>query len=150
MRTDWRKKVAVCLCFCVVLMFCGPIVLGDDKPAPKIDDLLKKRLAAVEEVRRALWALTTSGRQFDWLEMRDATVEVPNARLELAKSPNDRIKVFEAMLKDVEGLEQLCLKRFQAARGQRVTIIQARALALKLQIELERAKKELGQPTAKR
>lgn len=150
MRTDWRKDAALSFCFCVVMTFCCRCVLGDEKPAPTIDDLLKKRLAVVEEVRRSIWAQTTTGGQFNWLEMRDATIDVLNARLELANSPKDHIKVLEDMLKDVERLEQLCLKRFQAARGQHVGVLQARALALKLQIDLERAKKNLGQPTGNR
>jgi len=92
MRICWLQERAVAPCVGVILILCGHVALADEKPANNIDDLLKKRLVMVEEVRREMMVEIYAGGHYNWLDLRDATVAVLNARLELAKSPKDRIK----------------------------------------------------------
>jgi hypothetical protein len=151
MRISWLQEHAVsAACVSVILMLGGQIALADEKPAHNIDELLHKRLAVVDQVRRAMMADLRSGGQLNWLEVRDATVELLKARLELAKSPKDRIQVHEDMLKTAEDLEDLCSKRSKTGQERQVVALQAKALVLEIRIALERLKMNPGQSTAGR
>jgi uncharacterized membrane protein YccC len=154
MRTCWLQEHAVAVCVGVVLMFCGRIVLADEKPPQKIDDLLQKRLALLEQVQRTLMSNYGSkdygNKRGLMAEVHEATVELLNARLELAKSPKDRIKIFEDMLTTAQELERISSQLNRTGEARQVEPLQAKALVLEFQIALERLKKNPGQPTAGR
>jgi hypothetical protein len=148
MRTStWSFKRLISFAFCLstIVLLSGKIALTDEKakPSDKIDDLLRKRLALLEEVQRAVKHRLQIERDFSPFELRKADVAVLNARLDLAKSPQDRLTVLEGMLKAAEDWKRLVSGLTQANGWDKREELKAEIEVLDAQIALERFKRNL-------
>jgi hypothetical protein len=97
-RFNGQTVCAACLGALVVL--CANCISSAEKEMPPstIDDLLRKRLVVLEEYERAIKDRIRVDPQMSPFAVHPATIAVVNARLDLAKSREDRLKVLQEMV----------------------------------------------------
>jgi hypothetical protein len=140
---SFKLQTLLATCLSALVLLSGRIALTDEKAkAPdKIDDLLRKRLALLEEVQRAVRHRLQIERDFSPFELRKADVAVLNARLDLAKSAQDRLTALQEMLKAAEEWKKLVSGLTQANGWDKREELKAEVEVLDAQIALERLKR---------
>lgn len=65
-----------------------------------------------------------------------------NARLSLAETKGQRLKIYEELVKDAKDWEQTALRNVETGAGQTIEALTAKADRIEAEIDLERAKAE--------
>ena len=117
--------------------------------ADRIDELLRKRLALLEECERGVKERLRIDPQVRAVDVRRATVAVLNARLDLAKSSHDRLKVLEEMVKSAEEWDRLMAGLVDQNVYAKYEGLQAKVEIVEAQIALERFREHVKQPTGR-
>jgi hypothetical protein len=137
---------AACLGALVVL--CANCISSAEKgmPPSTIDDLLQKRLAALEEYEQAIKERIRIDPQMSPFAVHPATVAVMNARLDLAKSPEGRLKVLQEMVRSAKEWERFVVEGLiKSGNAGTWEALKAKAEVLEAQIALERFKENVKQ-----
>jgi hypothetical protein len=149
---DWLNRQTIsAACLGAIVVLCANHASSVDKTAPRdrIDDLVRKRVTLLEEYERAIKERIRIDPQMSHFEMRAATVAVLNARLDLAKSPQDHMKALEEMAKAAEEWEQLVRGLIENGTMGKWEGLKAKAQVLESQISLERFKETVKQSTTR-
>jgi hypothetical protein len=148
----WLNRQSIsAACLGAIVVLCANCALSVDKATPRerIDDLLRKRVTLLEDYDRAIKERIRIDPQMSHFEMRAATVAVLSARLDLAKSPQDRMKVLEEMVKAAEEWEQLVRGLIENGTMGKWEGLKAKAQVLESQIAFERFKENMKQSTSR-
>jgi hypothetical protein len=154
MRTStgaFKRQTIGAFCFGAVVALSAHAVLSvEQAPAPgRLDDLLQKRLTLLEQYERAMKERIQIDPQMNPLLVHPATVAVMNARLELAKSPEDRLRVLEDMVKSAEDWDRFVDGLINSGRMGKWEGLKSKAEVLEAQIALERFKESVKQSTSR-
>lgn len=126
----------------VLLLLRGGAAVAEDaaSTADTIRQLLQQRLANAEEIQQIAESAFQTGRG-SYREVIQAQFAVLKARLELAETRQERIKIYEQMIARAEAYQKFVLATHTAGRGARLDLLKAQDRVLELRIALERAKK---------
>lgn len=132
-----------------ILLLCGSVAAaGEDAkasdkkatPTHTIKVLLQERLAVVEKIHQLTVEKYKSGNaNFD--EVGQSAIAVLNARLELAESRHERLRILEEMISTAADLKDVATTLARAAEATQVDVLMAEAQLLQFEIALEREKK---------
>ena len=134
-----RAVVTGCL---ASFLFLPSVLLAAEKAktTDKIEDLLQERLGIAQKIQKIVVAQYRSG-NVAFGVLHEAEVAVLKARLELCQTKQDRIKVYEDVVREAETQNRIAEARLKG--GYRITeveVLRIRDYLLECQIGLERAK----------
>ncbi len=112
-------------------------------PDDKIQDLLKKRLAAAREVRKAAHADYLAGK-VSFERLHQASQTLLRARLELCRSNKERITILQEAVALAKELDNNAVARFQSGVAAQSEVLMARIARLEAEIDLQRAKGKMA------
>ena len=128
---------------CCLWLAMAPVAGGQDKanPKDKLKELLQERLATGQMIHDVTVKGYTQGDpKFTLDQVHEAKVKLLEARLDLAETKEQRLKVHEEAVQDAREWEEVASKIAQAGRGPPVEVLRARSYHLERRIALERAK----------
>jgi outer membrane protein TolC len=130
----------VCL-LSLLLAFCNSVI-ADDKaePSDKIKELKEKRLAVLVKISDILEERQRNGIVLHFDAVHKAKVDVLAARLDLAETKEDRIKVCEEAVKEATEWEAILKQSVEGGFASPIDLLKAQAATLESRIALEKAK----------
>lgn len=139
---SFRPLIAVISLLCLLLA-AAPQARSQGKanPQDKLKELLQERLVTAQSIHDLVLKGHTQGATNITIDqVHEAKVMLLNARLDLAESKEQRIRVHEEMVKEAAEWEQLVIKALQAGQGSPIDVLKAKVYRLERQIALERAR----------
>ncbi|GEM_PF-4322850 len=107
----------------------------------KLKQLLQERVALAEKLHDlALIGYRGGDQKFSFAVVYDAKAKLLAARLDLAETKEQRIKIYEDMVKDAADHEKAVLQLEKAGGRSRFDVLNAKVYHLERRIALERAK----------
>lgn len=114
-----------------------------ENPQSTIRKLRLQRLSVLEELQKTVETMVRMGSgKVGYGEVHEAKVALLNARLELAETKAERIKVYEQFVAEAENWLSIVTawKKAGAGEGGTIDVLKAQAHLLEMQIGLEQAK----------
>lgn len=114
-----------------------------ENPASTIKKLRQERLSVLEELNKVVETMVRMGSgKVGYGEAHEVKVALLNARLELAETNADRIKVHEQFVAEAENWLKITIswQKVGAGEGSAIDVLKAKAHLLEMQIGLEQAK----------
>lgn len=108
------------------------------KPASKVQELLKERLATIREMS-GLVVQRFKNNQGSFEEVRDANRMLLDAELALCQTNQDRVAVLEKFIVEAKNLEKITDRASKTGQGRASAALMAKADRLQAEIALERA-----------
>lgn len=138
--------LVLCLSYIVALT---PNLRGGGKEGPpeKIKALLKDRLDTIVKIYDATLKASKDGKVSAGA-LYQAKLALLNAKLEMAASKDERIKLLEEVLKETEGWEKLVLKDVEAGKASQIEVLQAHLSVVEARLAVEFAKQAPPGPSA--
>jgi hypothetical protein len=136
-----NRPILILVCLLSLLLTCCNLVTADEmaEPSDKIKELKEKRLAVLVKIFDTLEEKQRSGLVLHFDAVHKAKVDVLAARLDLAETNEDRIKVCEEAVKEANEWEAI-LKEQEGAFASPIDRLKAQAAGLECRIALEKAK----------
>jgi|GEM_PF-3814270 hypothetical protein len=123
----------------VISLLCFNLCRAEKETSTKREELQRQRLAILDEVFQMLTKAYERGEIGPFSEVRDAHLSVLNARLELAKSNDDKAKIVSEMISVAEKYaETITFEAKHSATATSADVLRAKALVLEYQILRER------------
>lgn len=144
-------RLALVLILCLTFAVVTNLALhgGGKKEGPpeKIQALLKERMETITKIYDATVLASKDGKVAAGA-VYQAKLALLNAKLEMATSKDERIKLLEEVLKETEGWEKQVLKQAEAGQASQVEVLQAHLGVLEARLTVEIAKQPPPGPSA--
>lgn len=123
----------------IVTLLYGVNAADKTTGSAKIKELQNQRVTVLQEVRNAT-AEAYKTKHAPLTDVLAATLAVLDARLDLAESQEERLKLLEEAVKHSREIEETAKTMFQSGQANRVDVLKSTAGRLEREIALERAR----------